>query len=224
MNFFLYILICVFLMFGLLFLRRKRYCLSGKRVIMLAPATMIMGFLGTYLMYFIENGAIGGVSFFGAVLFFLPLLLPVSLLFKIHILDLLDFATPAGVLLLVVSKYNCYLAGCCEGKVIAYHDGIPEFFPSQLAEMGAALVITLILLLLEMLPIMKRKVYPVCLVLYGSVRYILNQFRWESEEFAFGMTAGSFWSLVAIAYGSVWLIVVVVKFYTHQRRVLHAPN
>ena len=171
-----------------------------------------MGLLGTYIMHFIENGSWGGRSFFGALLFFPVLLFPIALLCRVSLLDLLDYATPPGLLLLAFYKYNCYTDGCCAGRTLWFtEEGVPVHFPSQLAEMGVAIVLALCLFLVERKSKFRHKIYPICIVIYGATRFILNHLRWEQQAFLLGLTAGAFWSLVAVLIGVVWLAIARKK-------------
>ena len=199
--------VCLVTMFLLMLIRHKLYGVKILLLPFLAVAVAIMGLLGTYIMFFIENGGWYGRSFFGAVLFFPILLLPVAVLFRMKLRDLLDYATPPGVSLLAIYKYNCFTDGCCGGKVLFYNDaGVPTYFPSQLAEMGTAVILVFVLLTMERNPKFNKKIYPLFLIMYGVIRYILNQYRWEQADFLFGLPAGNLWSIVAIAMGSVFLL------------------
>lgn len=202
----MFLAVCAIVMLVLMLLRCRLY---GVRMITVFPLMMCvayMGLLGTRIMFFIENGGWYGKSFFGAVLFFPILLLPVAWLFRMRLRTLLDYATIPGIGMLAIFKWNCYTDGCCGGKVLWYSEaGIPTYFPSQLVEMGTAIALVIILLILERKPKCRGKIYPLCLILYGLVRYVLNGFRWEQTDFLFGMTAGNLWSLVSIGLGIVSL-------------------
>lgn len=211
MNGNILVIICLTLMLILLMLRRKRYNVSFLKVFPLTICVTGMGLLGTYILYFLENGLWYGRSFFGAVLFFPILLFPVALLFKINLIDLLSYATIPGMLLLAVYKWNCYIGGCCGGKVLWFSkDGIPTHFPSQIAEMSVAIIITIILLVFERNEKTRKKIYPICLIIYGATRYILDYFRWEQPQFFLGLTPGAFWSIVALFIGCIWLFVSIL--------------
>jgi len=202
----LLLLICMIVMLGLTVVRRRKYQVSLIKWIPLTLSIALMGLLGTYIMFWIENGEWYGQSFFGAVLFYPVLLLPVAIIFRVQLLELLDYATPPGLALLAPFKLNCYMGGCCGGRVLIYDEnGIPTHFPSQLVELFVAIILTCIMLRLETIPKYKHKIYPMCLVLYGASRFILNWFRWEQEKNIIGLTAGSTWSLISCCIGLLWL-------------------
>lgn len=166
-----------------------------------------MGLLGTRIMFFIENGGWYGKSFFGAVLFFPILLLPVAWLFRMRLRTLLDYATIPGIGMLAIFKWNCYTDGCCGGKVLWYSEaGVPTHFPSQLAEMAAAIVLVIIFLFLERNKKLYGKIYPCFLIVYGLIRYVLNLYRLEQADFLFGMPAGNLWAVVSVLLGVAYLI------------------
>ena len=204
----MFIAICLVTIFVLMLIRYKYYEIKPILLVPLAVSVAAMGLAGTYIMFFIENGGWYGKSFFGAVLFFPILLFPVAVIFRIKLVYLLSFSTIPGLALLAIYKWNCYKLGCCGGRVLWFSDkGIPTHFPSQLAEMGAAIILVVVLLILERNPKFKNEIYPLCLIFYGTTRFVLNYFRWEQNDFILGMPAGNLWSLVSIGIGAVWLLV-----------------
>lgn len=194
------------------------YNIKTQKLIPLSICILVMGVIGTHIMFFLENGAWYGRSFFGAVLFFPLLLFPISLLFRIDIIKLVDYATIPGMAALSLAKLNCYISGCCEGRVLWYTDlGAPVHFPSQLVEMSCAMIITLALLLFEKKRSCKGKIYPVCLIAYGILRFILNWFRWDRDPLFMGLSAGHIWSIVSIIIGFIWLGVRYIRITRKQQ-------
>lgn len=202
--------LCAVLMLIMTATCRKRYHISLLKWIPLTICVGLMGYLGTYIMFYLENGTWYGQSFFGAVLFYPILLLPIAFVFTISLSDLLDYATPPGMAVLVLFKMNCYLGGCCGGRVLYFDEnGIPVFFPSQIVELVCALILTIILVIFSYKKKFKGLIYPITLILYGGSRFILNFFRYEwsqREAMNFIMPMGNIWSLVAIMIGFVWLL------------------
>lgn len=181
-------------------------------IAIIAVALTITGTTGTNLLYFIENGAWGGQSFFGAI-FFVPFVFWwVAKLLRVPYGELMDICAPAECIMLVLFKIRCYISGCCEGKVIWYTDeGAPVFFPSQIVELICALLIMLVLIRIEKSSKSVGKIYPYYLLLYGSSRYILNWFRWDTAPFVWILPPGNFWSLCAILMAGVWLFGLYLK-------------
>ena len=207
----MFICVCLITMLVLMVCRYRYYHVKLILILPLAICIAIMGVLGTYIMFFIENGGWYGKSFFGAVLFFPILLYPVAKIFRMPLKSLLDYAAIPGLALLGIFKWNCYQKGCCGGKAIWFTDGVPTHFPSQLAEMAVAFLLVIILLIIERKPKFKGLVFPMLLVLYGSARYVLNFYRWEQQPFLLGMTAGNFWALIAVCIGTAWIFVSMYR-------------
>lgn len=204
--------LCFSILVLLTFARRKKYKISIIKWIPVTVGIAAMGLLGTYIMFYIENGEWYGQSFYGAVLFFPGLLMPVAVLFRISVWDLLDFATPAGLALLAPFKLNCYLGGCCGGKVLFYDEhGLPTHFPSQIVEMFIAVVLVCMLLLIEKLPKCKHRIYSICIITYGAIRFGLNFFRLEQNDFLFGLPAGNLWSIVSVVFGILLWVIIARK-------------
>ena len=211
MNIILFCIISIIAIFALLIIRYKKYHISLLKTVIITFAIAFSGLLGSYIMFFLENGVWYGRSMFGGILLFPLFLFPVSLMLKIEPADLMDYATIPGAFMLAFSKFNCYLADCCGGKVMGYVDAIPNFFPSQLVEMSVSLLIVVTLFVLEATNKLKHFMCPVCLVLYSITRFILDFFRWSQEIFALGMTAGRFWSLVSFLIGIIWIVIKMRK-------------
>ena len=202
--------------------RRKIYSVSSIFLcVVLTIIVAILGYSSTKVMYFIENNAWLGQSFYGAVLFFPIVLFPLSLLFRIKLNKLLDYETISGLSVLIWYKLNCYISGCCGGKVLYYKaGGVPAYFPSQIVEMIVAILIILSLLLFEKKGLFKNCLYPLFLIMYGTTRFILNYYRWETDEFVLGLTAGAFWSIVSVIIGVIWIISYFFYNYLQTRKHL----
>jgi len=199
-------------MFIIMTLQPRKEGLLWWKTVIIALLLTVTGTAGTYLMFFVENGFWGGQSFFGAIFIVPFIFVGVAKLFKIPYGVLLDLCAPAECIMLAIFKVNCYIAGCCEGKVIWYTDeGAPVFFPSQIVELICALLIMLVLIRMEKSSKSVGKIYPYYLLLYGSSRYILNWFRWDTAPFVWILPPGNFWSLCAILMAGVWLFGLYLK-------------
>lgn len=211
MNGYVLISLCLSVMLCILFFRAKYYNMKWYKVIIVAIYTGAMGLLGTKIMFLIENGYWYGRSFFGAVLFLPALVWPLAVVLKIKLFELLGYVTPPGMAMLALYKYNCYLDGCCGGKVMFYsEDGVPTYFPSQLAEMLCAVLVTALLLFVEQKKKTKKTIYPLCLIVYGIIRFGLNFFRWEQSGLLCGISAGHFWSALSAIIGASILVYFVI--------------
>ncbi len=185
---------------------RQIYPIPKWKIAVSTILLTISGILGAYLMGFIENGRWGIQSFYGAV-FLVPVMmwLPAMLL-KIPYGVMMDICAPAECIMLALLKINCKITGCCGGLYFYPWEGMKFQFPSQIAE-----CITAILLMLFLIHIIKKKthrnmIYPLYLLTYGIIRFILNFFRFS--HFWIGpLAAGTFWSLISIAIGGIVLLI-----------------
>jgi len=48
-------------------------------------------------------------------------------------------------------------------------------------------------------------VYPLMFIVYGTLRFFINLMR-ETEPFVLGLSAGCFWSIIAVIWGVVWML------------------
>ncbi len=223
MDIILFSIISICSTFLILIVRRKKYHISILKTVFVTIAVTFTGLIGSYIMFFLENGRWYGRSMFGGILLFPLFILPVSALLKIDSQDLMDYATIPGAFLLAFSKLNCYLADCCGGKVMGYVNGVPYFFPSQLVEMCVSLLIVILLFFMEYTNRIKHLICPICIVLYSATRFVLDFFRWKQESFVFGLTAGRFWSIVAFLIGIIWIFIKIkrAKNETTKEQVLN---
>ena len=191
-----------------------KYRMNLWKCFPVAVVLTIVGTIGTYLMYFVENASFEGSSYFGAV-FFVPIVFIVfSKLIKIPYGDLLDLCAPAECIMLVLMKYQCLINGCCSGRMLYLTpEGVAVMFPSQLVELINAVVLMLVLMVMALSQKWRGKIYPWYLIIYGCTRFVLNWFRFTSP-LLMGLPAGNLWSLVAIFIGVLWLTdrkIVIVK-------------
>ncbi|MGM9632061.1 MAG: prolipoprotein diacylglyceryl transferase family protein [Eubacteriales bacterium] len=183
-------------------LRRKKYQLELWKAIVTPFVLTFFGVIGTLLMFFIETGRWGGISFYGSV-FMIPVgLLLYSLIIKEKYTSILDFSVTQICAMLASMKILCLKSGCCYGAIL--FDGFR--FPSQIAEMSASLCIMALFLYFEKKEKYRGIYYPLYLVIYGTVRFVLNFFRGGLSPLVWILPAGHFWSIVAIIIGIMWLL------------------
>ena len=199
-----------FIVLGIMLLCRKLYnnFLKIRDLIIIVPILTVAGAAGAYLMYFIEAGKFNGVSFYGAA-FLIPLItvIPVKM-FKIDYGKLTDSCSPGVCAMCSVVKINCLIKGCCQGIVLyVKDDGQYVRFPSQITEFSAALVISAALTVLIGSKKLIGKVYPLFMIIYGITKFAFSLFR-ETTPFVFGLSAGSFWSVISVLAGVIWLVVL----------------
>lgn len=199
------------LMLGVTLLCRLKYGFPIWKTVAATALLTVVGVVSVKIMFFVENGTWGGLSFFGAV-FLVPFwFLPISLLLRLPYRALLDITAPAICIMLALMKVECLLSGCCMGRVL-YETAAGEIvrFPSQVAEFCNALLLLGVLILLIFRGRQEGRIYPWFMVIYGGTRFGLNLFR-ETKPYVWKLSPGGFWSLVAIALGIMLLVVFSKK-------------
>ena len=176
------------------------------KLLVFSLVAVLLGVFCAKLMRLIEEGTWAGFSFYGAVLFEPLLMVLVGLLIKMRPRDVLDLGAITGCTTLVVLKLQCWITGCCIGRVLYHLDNDrPVRFPSQIVEMicGAILLVFFI----RMIKSGKQRgyVYAWFMVIYGVSRFALNLMR-ETVPFALGLSAGCFWSVISVAIGGAILL------------------
>ena len=203
------LLIGALIMCAMIALQMKWYSIAWWKGIVISAALVLTGVFGSQIWFFVENLEFGGRSFYGAI-FFSPLVFwPLSKLLRIPYGEALDFVAPAGCLTLALVKIQCLRDGCCLGRIL-YVDENHMYvrFPSQIVEMAAFLLISAILFALCYRGKIKGKIFPCFLVLYGASRFVLDFLRDVIAPYALGLSAGSFWSMISVIAGIIWLMLV----------------
>ena len=188
-------------------------------------ALTVCGTLRTYIWFFMENGWIGGTSFYGAVFVVPVLFLPLAKAFRVPYRELLDLCAPAECVMLAIMKVQCQISGCCSGRALFTTDnGTVVYFPSQIAEMINAIIIFAVLMVFAYKKIERGNLYLWYMTIYGTSRLILNFLRAEHSDFLLGLPPGHIWSVLAIAVGVMWLLVSKKRALRCARRPCHAPD
>jgi prolipoprotein diacylglyceryltransferase len=185
----------------------KKFQIPVWKGILITLLLTIVGTAGTFLMFYVENGQFGGLSFYGAVFLVPVVFFPASLLLRVPFGRMTDLCALGECIMLALMKVHCKISGCCIGRVLS-HTAAGEIvrFPSQIAELITALILFAVLFRWAWMGKNIGRLYPMYLLLYGSTRFVLNIFRdaWVVKETILPM--GNIWSLVAIALGIVWLV------------------
>lgn len=217
-------LLSVALLLGLMLLRRKRYHIAVWKAIVIMVLVSGFGVASTQLLYFIENGEWGGMSFFGAVLFLPLLMTPTALLMHVSVQDMTDFIAPPGLLMFAVMKTNCIFSGCCGGRVLGVSaDGNPMVFPSPLVEAITTVCLIAVLLYFEHRSKTRGTLYPISMISYGSLRFVLNWLREPGEALLLGMQKGTVWSVLTVVIGVLWLMIRQNQELDRQLRQFREP-
>lgn len=154
----------------------------------------------------------GGIVFYGALIGGVIGAIVGSRIVKDDVRRYLDAAVPVIPLGHALGRVGCFCAGCCyglptDGKlgVVYTHPvgGAPtgiRLLPVQLFEAGADIVIFVILMLVSRKAKSRYTTSYLYCMLYGTVRFILEFFRYDSIR-------GSAWGLSTSQWVSIGLIV-----------------
>ena len=105
-----------------MFFQARKYEIKLWKIVPIAFVLTIVGTLGTYLWFLLENLHWGGRSFYGAV-FLVPIaFLLVALIVRIPYGQLMDLCAPAECIMLSIMKVQCLMEGCCAGRVLFMTD------------------------------------------------------------------------------------------------------
>lgn len=199
------------LMTGVMLLFNRFYKVPLHLLLICAVMLVVTGMLGGMLMYFIENGEWGNMSFFGAVLFAPPMMYLVARIIGASPSAIVDMVCPVGMVFLAVQKISCLRVGCCAGKIVGYNTlGEAVRFPSQILEGAAALLICILLYWMVSEGVQHGRILAWGLIIYGTARFVLNLTR-ETTPFLFGLPAGNIWAIVAVLEGIVVLFLAKPK-------------
>ncbi|MBQ6802393.1 MAG: prolipoprotein diacylglyceryl transferase, partial [Oscillospiraceae bacterium] len=55
---------------------------------------------------------------------------------------------------------------------------------------------------------LRKKIYPLAMVIYGVARFFLDFFRDTEASFLLGLSKGSFWSLCSFIIGVIALVII----------------
>lgn len=188
-------------------MQAKWYGLRLWKNFIISVILTITGTVGTYLMFYLETGRLGGISFFGAI-FFVPIVFVLlSFIIRIPYGILMDLCAPAECVMLCIMKIQCVVCGCCGGRILfTTAEGVAVRFPSQIVELFNALIIAFILLYLSRKPNNKGSIYWWYMIIYGCSRFVLNLLR-DTTPIFWGLANGSLWSLLSIAIGVLLLFI-----------------
>lgn len=201
------ILMCV-----LIGVQMKWYGIKIWKSIVVVVSLVLVGVYGSQIWYFVENGNFGGRSFYGAI-FLAPIaFFPVARILHESYTNILGLCAPAGCLTLALVKVQCLRDGCCNGYVMYMDENhFYVHFPSQIVEMITFLVIAAILFHMSHREKNREKIFAWFLILYGGTRFVLDFLRENRSLYALGLSAGSFWSMIAFGVGLAWLLIQTKK-------------
>ena len=186
--------------------RRRKYAVSVVSASAISLLLLVCGIAGAKLLFFVESGfrSFGGMSFFGSIILVFLLMPVVGLLFRLELLQTLDFCAPCVASIISFMRFGCFCAGCCGGIMCTV--GTYSFrWPTQLIEGFGDLAILMYLLAAEKKGHCKGRLYPMFLVLYGVLRFFVEFVR-ETPKELWALSEGQWLSLLCIIIGGSLVI------------------
>lgn len=201
-------------MLALMLLRRGRYALSVIQAVLYTLLLLITGISGAKLLYFFESGlkSFSGMSFFGAVYLVLLVMPLVGLAFKLKPMDSLDACAPCVAAIIGFQRFGCFWAGCCGGIPFGTSGKI---WPTQLMEGFGDMAILCFLLTAEGRESSRGRSYPLFLISYGIMRFVIEFVRDTSKDWL-GLSHGQWFSIAGI--GIALLMIVGDMTWKQQRK------
>ncbi len=140
--------------------------------------------------------------------------------YRVSVRNAAELFTCAIPLFHVFGRIGCFLAGCCYGKEWAHGivfsnstiapNNIP-LFPTQLFESGFNLVLFFLLLYLSSRLKQAWQIFPIYLVSYASMRFVLEFFRGDAIRGVWLLSTSQWISLSL-------LVVIIVWFYRYKKQ------
>ena len=191
-------------MFLCAYYRKELFAMKLWQCAMFTLLLTLVGVAGAMLLYFLECGSIGGVSFFGSV-FFIPMLMPlVGLMFHLKPGQTLDICAPCVAIMIGCMRFNCFLSGCCGGWEMCV--GTYSFsWPTQTIDSIGDFVFLIWLLRLESQQKEIGKLYPLFMIAYSSMRFLLEFLRNTPKDYL-GLSLGQWYSIIALAIGYLYVL------------------
>ena len=176
----------------------------------LAILHTLYGVLCVKLFAFAESGfdgdKFGGMSLFGAVFLMPPAYWLGAKLTKRKNSDVFDVFVVCMVFTLLCARCNCLFAGCCKGIVIP---GSENRYPTREIEIAFYLILLEVLIYLTRKKKAEGKLYPIYMVSYGALRFVLEFFR-ESDQLS-TLHRAHYWSILCFLIGLTALLILRKK-------------
>lgn len=191
------------------YLRRERFRLSLLQCIGFSLLLTAAGVAGAMVLYFLECGSFGGVSFYGSVIL-IPLLMPFAgLLFRLKPSQTMDLCGPCVALMIGCLRINCFISGCCGGWEACIGD-FCFHWPTQIIDSIADFMIMVWLLQTEEKQPHSGKLYPMFMISYSVMRFFLEFLRDTPKDWLY-LSHGQWFALVAIIIGVIWILILGKK-------------
>lgn len=183
--------------------RRERFALKNWQCILFSLLLTVVGVTGAMLLYFLETGTFGGVSFYGSV-FLIPLLMPlVGLLFRLRPGQTMDLCGPCVAIMIGCMRFGCFLTGCCGGWTVCLGSLCFEWPTQILDSVGDFAIMTWLLQTEDQTPGSGR-LYPWFMVTYSAMRFCLEFLRDTPKDWLH-LSHGQWFAAGAVVMGLLWL-------------------
>lgn len=165
---------------------------------------VLCAFLMAKLENIISGNNDGYFSLFGLILFLPALIYLLCRIFKIKYCDFYDFESESIILIVILMRLNCIYKGCCLGKIATSFDGR---YPTREVEI-ALNTIYLAFYFIFKNKIKKGMSYPIYMIFYGIVRFIIQFYRSYDGLWGTNIAFGHIWSIVSIVVGIITLVIL----------------
>lgn len=183
--------------------RRERFRLKKWQCILFSLLLTVVGVTGAMLLYFLETGTFGGVSFYGSV-FLIPLLMPlVGMLFRLRPGQTMDLCGPCVAIMIGCMRFGCFLTGCCGGWTVCLGSLCFEWPTQILDSVGDFAIMTWLLQTEDQTPGSGR-LYPWFMVTYSAMRFCLEFLRDTPKDWLY-FSHGQWFAAGAVVMGLLWL-------------------
>ena len=186
---------------------QKKLKFHWIEIALLPLVHLILGYLCARFMALVEAGFVlkkaAALRLFGPV-FIMPVLYIVwAKLTKRGTALVLDFSTVCVILGLLGGRLNCFLAGCCVGKLIG-----DVRMPLREAEM----ILHALIVLFTGVKIAKGKthgqIYRLYMMLDGILRFAMEFFREEYTTAVGVLHLAHIWAIASVVVGGIWYMKV----------------
>jgi len=191
--------VAIFVFFGVV-VGAKSFYLVGQ--IMMHGSEATFWTLSNWSVMVKAGGVLYGSVFgaFGMILLF-------AKIFEHKTMDILALASVIFFGANFFCRIGCFLSGCCYG--VQMSNG--HLFPYQLAEGLICALIFIVFLIWEPEKKHKELLFPLFMILYSTVRFVLEFFRGDESRGIWLLSTSQWIALILIPIGIVWWIKAIKK-------------
>lgn len=184
---------------------RKKVNLSVLQSVSFTLLLTVVGLTGAYILGFVQYFKFGSINMFGTI-YIVPLVMPTfGKLFRLTSKQVHDLTAICLAIVNTFVKVGCYFAGCCEG-IITYVGNSYFQWPAQIMGFVGGTIIILWLLRIKAYNKWQGALYPLFMLSYGVMRFILNSITYIPVKW-FGLQPSHWFALVSAVVGLIWFLV-----------------